>query len=499
MNEVRTVPLVGPQKIRFGAVAFSPSSDAVYFTYADKTSVRSLLRVPVVGGEPRFVLEDIDSPPGFTADGTHMAFIRAAEGKNQLLVARSTGSVTRIVSERKGATRFRQTRPAWSPDGRRIAAAARVPVTTPGAPNVALLLFDAQSGRELKRVGRLWLEVESIAWRGDVLFVTAVADANSDSQVHRVSSRTGQDDRLTVDPAAYYDVTATADGKALVTVRGQRLTELAIIDDHGQSVRVTPDRTALYRSVSAGKMGALVTVSNASGASEIWSIQPHTGETRRITEDGTQKLSAHACPGGDTIVYAVRSGDRCNIWRVGSDGRSSRALTEGAFCDTEPQCSPDGRNVLFRSNRSGRLSAWKLSLEGGTPHLIVRKGVCLGPAWSPNGRFISCTYAADEQTGWTTAVFDAAGAAAPVHKIPGIAKDAIVRWHPSGSALLFTAERNRATGIWRAAIGSTDNPRQVLRLQDQSIFDFTPLGTERIALVKGTSGQDAVLLTLMPE
>ena len=80
MRQVSTsssVQIVAPMEGGFRGVAFSPDSEAVFYVFSPKNAEKaSLFQVPVLGGPPRKVLEEIDTPPAFSPDGTRMAFIR---------------------------------------------------------------------------------------------------------------------------------------------------------------------------------------------------------------------------------------------------------------------------------------------------------------------------------------------------------------------------------------------------------------------------------------
>jgi hypothetical protein len=50
-----------------------------------------LLRVPVLGGEPRVVVDDVESPAAVSADGRQLAFLRRREKSVGVFVAGADG------------------------------------------------------------------------------------------------------------------------------------------------------------------------------------------------------------------------------------------------------------------------------------------------------------------------------------------------------------------------------------------------------------------------
>jgi len=76
------VRIVAPADVRFDGIAFTPDANFVYYSYyptsGSGTGFASLYKVPVLGGTPSKVLDDIDSPAAFSPDGTRFAFTRGS-------------------------------------------------------------------------------------------------------------------------------------------------------------------------------------------------------------------------------------------------------------------------------------------------------------------------------------------------------------------------------------------------------------------------------------
>src|SRR5215468_6636766 len=118
--------IIPPAPGMYLSLAFSPDGNYVY--YRRSANVRAtefhLYRAPVLGGDPRQIVRDIDSNPTFSPDGQRMAFIRANDpdpGKYRLLSANLDGSnetVLRIAQSTRGSDPVQI---SWSPNGKTLA------------------------------------------------------------------------------------------------------------------------------------------------------------------------------------------------------------------------------------------------------------------------------------------------------------------------------------------------------------------------------------------
>jgi eukaryotic-like serine/threonine-protein kinase len=96
-------------------IAFSPDGSYVY--YATKQGGNgTLYRVPFVGGEPKVVLNDIDSPIAFSPDGKHFAFERFEPAKRVGLILVGDEQARTVVATVPFPVILLRTLD-WSPDG----------------------------------------------------------------------------------------------------------------------------------------------------------------------------------------------------------------------------------------------------------------------------------------------------------------------------------------------------------------------------------------------
>ena len=93
------VQVLAPDLVAFAGLTFSPDGNYIYFVRSDKSTqlFNYLYVMPVLGGTPRQLIRDIDTPISFSPDGKQFAFMRgvpdatAAELGSRPPTERATG------------------------------------------------------------------------------------------------------------------------------------------------------------------------------------------------------------------------------------------------------------------------------------------------------------------------------------------------------------------------------------------------------------------------
>src|SRR5277367_456575 len=120
--------LVPPAATRYAGITFSPDANYIYCVRRDEEehTLASLYSAPMLGGTPRLLIKDVDSPITFSPDGQNFAFLREDHDSPtfELIVAKADGSPDRTQDRTlfkdvtlEGAGDYS---PAWSPDGKTI-------------------------------------------------------------------------------------------------------------------------------------------------------------------------------------------------------------------------------------------------------------------------------------------------------------------------------------------------------------------------------------------
>src|SRR5262249_43229362 len=157
-------PLVQTTEGGFGT-SFSADSEFVYYSLFDQGHPKgTLLQIPILGGTPRRILDDIDSAAVFSRDGKRLAFVRLdkATGKSTLMVANADGSDQKEVASRQRPESFPSEGPSWSPDGKRIATGVNKLNSTG-----TVIEVPVDGGPEKSLTSQKWPHVFRVAWLSD--------------------------------------------------------------------------------------------------------------------------------------------------------------------------------------------------------------------------------------------------------------------------------------------------------------------------------------------
>ena len=152
-----------------------PDGSFVDFTRG-KAGAPTLWRVPFLGGSAKRLIDNVNSPIGWSPDGRRFAFVRAGfDGSSALLVADADGTNERTHCDAQTAGTVpvvRQSRhskrqgagmhPAWSPDGKTVALIGFEPVA--GVVTRQAVFVDVASGAERSIPLRDEASADGIEW-----------------------------------------------------------------------------------------------------------------------------------------------------------------------------------------------------------------------------------------------------------------------------------------------------------------------------------------------
>ncbi len=269
---------------------------SVYVVNVDGTSPRTLTNRPLA----------FDARPAWSPDGNRIAFESTVDGRRSIWVMQADGQGLRRLTDAAGASS--ETAPAWSPTGDRIAYAG-----------------DRDGNAEVYVVG-----VDGTGTR-----------------------------RLTDHPAT--------DGFPAWSPDGTRVAFLSDRDGQPGIWVMGPDGSA---------PGRLVAGPAADGARPTWS------------PDGRSVAFASDRDGGDLDVYVADVAPTApspGAPAGAGGGATATRLIANPGLDGEPAWSPDGARLAFASDRDGAPQIYLANRDGTNVVRVTSKPRSFTPTWAPDG------------------------------------------------------------------------------------------------------------------
>jgi eukaryotic-like serine/threonine-protein kinase len=493
------VQIVAPAAVQYRGLIFTRDGEFLYFVAIDKNNSNgALYQLPVLGGVPRKILVDIQSPITLAPDGKQLAFVRYSSPEaNALVVANIDGSEQRELAKHSSPDFFSTIAPAWSPDGRLIACVYQ---NTSGGYYETVVGVSVADGTEARIAAHRWWQAGQMAWlrSGEGLIVLATEEAGSLQQLWHLPYGGGQAKRITNDLNGYVDAGLTADSKTLVSVRSDRLVNIWTVnsgdltsarqitsgterDDGMRGLSWTPDGRIVYRSVAGGNPNVWIMASDGNGQ-------------RQLSINASQNFDPVVSPNGQFIVWGYQHSGHTNLWQMDLEGGNSKQLTSGVG-EYLPDYSPDGKWILYTAYdpQSSFWSVWKISAEGGSPVRMTNKESAL-PSISPDGKWFACNYQDESGAGYKIAIVPfAGGQPVKMFDIPG-SFGRTIHWTADGSDLTFVDTKRGVSNIWLQSL-SGGATRQLTEFKDQRIFGFAwSRDGKQLALSRGVVNSDVVLV-----
>jgi serine/threonine protein kinase/Tol biopolymer transport system component len=499
-NNVQIVP---PAEVVYFGMTFSGDGNYVYYVTAAKNESQAFLyQVPVLGGTPRKLVEDVDDPVALSPDGSQIAFARfyPPKGTDDLTVAKADGSDEHVVASRKLPARYafswfdQSAGLGWSPDGRTIATVAS---EGKGAAQWSLVGVPVSSGVEKTISSTKWSSSGRATWLADGSGLVLDASDQSSSllpQLWYVAYPSGEARRITNDLNRYYGVSLTGDSSALVTVQGEVSSSIWVAPQGNATVarRITSGSgtgEGLYGVASLPNGGVLYT-SITSGHSDIWSMSADGSNPAQLTVNAGNNGDPAVSADGQTVVFSSDRDGHRNIWRMNIDGSSPKQLTNGD-ADFNPQITPDGKWLIYQSDRAGKLRIWKQPLDGGTPQPLIDR-VAVSPTVSPDGKWVAMN-AFDEAAGRFEVAYMPIEGGEPT-KLSYLV-DAAFGWAPDGKSVLSVDNRNGVSNLMSQPLDGHP-PKQVTNFTEGTIFKFAwSADGKQLFLARGSVNSDVVLIS----
>jgi Tol biopolymer transport system component len=369
--------------------------------------------------------------------------------------------------------------PAWSPDGRWIAALQDV-----GRVGV-IVLIPGSGGqfRELARVNKADASADAcvdsgfpficgvasfgsaLNWSRDGRYLFTAAETAPGSAalaIVRVSVETGEVQPMTSPPresAGDFGPAVSPDGTqlAFLRFRSMRTGDIYVMPiSEGNALpgrspkQITRDGADVYTPAWTPDGRDLIFSSDRGGRRELWRVHATGGNPIRLAGVGEDALDVAVSQTGGTLVYN-RGHYSGSLWKIpihdGKGGEPVR-VTATTARDKFSHFSPDGKRIAFESGRSGVDEIWVCDADGTNAAQLTTfgKGISGSPRWSPDGRMI----AFDSNVAGSFDIYVIpSGGGRPVQLTTNSSTDAVPGWSRDSEWIYFTSGRTGRDEVWK--------------------------------------------------
>ncbi|MBS1794537.1 MAG: PD40 domain-containing protein [Acidobacteria bacterium] len=443
----RDIQLDVPGIDEFGALAFSPTGESIFFRNNLPRRLGNIYQVSRFGGETRLVAEKTWIGFGLAPDGKRIAFIRSnPELNRQTLFVKNleNGEERELLSKAYPDFFYYKAVPAWSPDGKRIAFI----VNAGPERSTRLLTADAETGREEEIKAPRLRQFQNVAWLPDgATLVVSASDLGRRFQLWKLSYPGGDAQRITNGLNSFETVSVSNDGRKIVALQTSESSNLWVSD-----------------------------------ASDVNNQKPlTTGNSNNV---GQTSLN---WAGGDRLVYAASDEKNAfaNLWTLNLADNSRRPLTSNTDFHSDFACvSADGKTIFFNANRSRAINVWRMDATGEnlTPVTNVSGGLPLYPVVSPDNRFLYYLFRTPDAS--VIKRLDLAGSREEDFvNDPKLSPAAFLSLSGDGRFLAFLNMRSDndaddAAGGPQFAVVATDNPADVKLVQAKGVGTLARLSAD---------------------
>ena len=390
-----------------------------------------LARVPVAGGSPREVLQDVASADWDAKD--ELAVVHRVAGRDQIeypighVLYQSQGWISHIRLAPSGDKIGFMDHPSlWDDRG-----------------SVALVDLSGH----FRLLSKEWPSEDGLAWSADGKEIWFTAAEAGYSRVLRAVDMSGRLRKVLELPAAITLEDIAPDGRALVSLEAERVA-LATTTLDGKSVDISWHDWNVAKDISADGQSVLFEdAGETAGAHYVLAIrkidgsppmQLGEGSAGTLSPDGKWAISVYPGNPGTVKLIPIGPGQPRTISLPGLDVKNGSA-----------HFLADGKHITVNASEPGHsVRMYLVDLDGGKGMPITPEGIT-GGLISPDGRYIFF-----QNEGKAAAVYATAGSASP-HLIPNLEPDFVpIRWSEDNSSIIGYLRGHAHTLVYKVNVDS---------------------------------------------
>jgi serine/threonine protein kinase len=472
-------------------LTFSPDGRFIYYVL-EEHRVGKLYRLVLLGGDPRPVADDVDSPVAFSPNGSQFVFRRtsALHQESALIVRSLENGQETVLATLKLPNAF-YPGPIWSRDGTFILCATYTSTATNLVTKIASIRLRDKAWRET--AAEPWKSISKPAWikNGQGIILAANTIHSNRTQLVQAFWPERTITPISHDTGDYVDLDATTDSTRILGVSIHQDSSLWV------APLATPDQSRLiaegnFNFAAWTRSGNVISQTENGGQLDLWSIDVKSGKMRPLTDDAYTKQDPAPTADQKYVVYASDRDGSPHLWRSNWEGGNPVPLTSGPSFDRQPAVTPDSQWVVYTSIQGEFWALWKVSIDGGNPTRLTSQ-MAKQPDVSPDGKFIACNYSGPPYRQWSTVILRS-DTGELVRTFPEVPGEARARWSADGKSLVYVVTTKGVSNIW-AQPASGGSPTQLTHFTQERIFAASPSPDGRsLAFIRGKKTSNLVLL-----
>jgi Tol biopolymer transport system component/DNA-binding winged helix-turn-helix (wHTH) protein len=427
------------------------------------------------------------SRPALSPDGKRLAFVWTKEGGgHQHIYVKELGSESLLRLTNLNEDEFS---PAWSPDGKQIA------FLSSSASGLGLYVATLAASPSIRKV---YIPEETTRWDqgalswspdGKSFVLVDHVGAQPSSSIFLIDVETLRAHVLTNPPPGWegdLSPVFSPDGEKIAFLRASEswVVDLYWISAHGgETHQVTHDGKTINGITWSSDNRSIVFSSNRAGQYALWKVALDGSAPVRMpvgTEDATQP----AIPLNGNNLAFVENSAIFGILHVLASKEASHdsqpsfnpsLIVSSTAQDSAPSASPDSSQFAFQSWRSGNQQIWVSSIDGQSLRQLTPSDTNLAvtgsPSWSPSGDRVLFDSRVDGHA--HIFVIPAAGGR-PQQVTFGEVNDIVPRWSADGRSIYFRSNRGGRWQLWKLA--ATGGAPQPLTTDDGIVAQESPDG-----------------------
>jgi len=380
--------------------------------YAGLSLSGTLARVPLAGGAPREVFDNV-SGADWTPDGQNLAVIRAGPPNGNRHLEFPPGNVLYEPNSWLSHVRF-------SPDGNSLAFADHVG----GGDDGRVVIVDTHGNR--KASSSFYSSVQGVAWAPNGKEVWFSAVPGGASRAIYALDFSGKERLIYRAPGGLTLHDVSRNGTALLTADKARVTLSALPPGETRERSLSWFDWSLLSDMSAdGKTAVFSETGEASGGNYSIYVRKTDGSPAvRLGDGGFAYLS----PDGQWVVSVVGSPSKLVLLPTGVG--EPKQLTDNKADHFAVTWLPDSKSIVYSSSDPGhKVRTYLLDVQNGSMRALTPEGVA-GGIITPDGRFLLARDANNQRL-----LYPVAGGEPQKFNVPTNPGELIMGFSPDGRSL----------------------------------------------------------------